>query len=89
MFSLLENTTSNLLKWRVMELSERPSNYAWGEEAVDSTGNVAYVLYYDNVKNMQILEDKTYGIKYNLSITGKHKGYVLAFKLNNLRKKIK
>lgn len=87
MFSILENTTSNLLNWRVMKLSEIPSNYAWGEEAVDGSGDVVYVLYYDKKKNIQVLEDKTYNIKYSLPITDKHKGYVLSFKLNNLRKK--
>lgn len=87
MFSILENTTSNLLNWRVMKLSEIPSNYAWGEESVDGSGDVVYVLYYDKKKNIQVLEDKTYNIKYSLPITDKHKGYVLAFKLNNLRKK--
>lgn len=81
----LTNKSSNLLNWKTMKLLDRPSNYGWAEEAYDSNNNVLFELYYDNDKSITILYDKTEDIKYSLPNGQKSKGYVLAFKLNNLR----
>jgi len=79
--------SSNLLNWRTMKLSDRPSNYGWAEEALNANGDVVYILYFDNEKNQIILKDIRHSTTYDIGSPAKAKGYMLAFKLNTLKSK--
>ena len=89
MSPLTDGRVLNILKWRPYPPSKKPANYGWADEAYDDYGEVHYILYHDTEKHGIFLKDIKNGEIYNTSSENKVKGYLLAFKLNNLRTKKK
>ena len=82
--SSFKSHKSNLITWKTMPLANKAKNYGWADEAIYED-QVVFVLYYDNEKNSIYLLDLVEGCTYNIPNGAKSKGYLVAFKLNNLR----
>lgn len=76
------------LSWSTTTFSKKPKNVGWSEDAKLKDGTIVYVLYFNNDTNTMCLDDIREGITYEIPYGGKAKGYVLAFKLNNVYKEI-
>lgn len=75
-----ENETN--LQWKSTPFTEKPTYLSWSEDAINSSGNVVYKLYYNSLLKETTLEDIREGITYHITIGSKAKGYMLGFKLN-------
>lgn len=70
------------LSWKTTPLLKRSKNVGWSEDAYLKNGDKVYTLYYDNDLNSIFVHDLRNDVKYNISMGGKAKGYILSFKLN-------
>lgn len=77
------------LSWSNTPLDKRPKNIGWSENAKITDGTITYVLYFNNDTNTMCLDDLREKVTYEIPSGAKYKGYVLAYKLNNIYKETK
>lgn len=80
----LTGSTNDFISWNTTPLKEVPEGYGWSEDATIG-GKVLYRLYYYNPDKNVYLHDLIDDVKYLLPDGAKYRGYLIAFKLNNLR----
>lgn len=78
----------NNISWSSTPLTTKPTNYGWSEDATVD-GKVMYRMFYDNTTEKVYVHDIEDDQYYLLPDGAKHRGYIVAFKLNNLKRPFK
>lgn len=80
-----ENKGDFTITWVTTPLADLPQGYGWSENGVVND-EIRFMLYYNDGDGKVYLHDILDDVKYLLPDGAKYRGYLIAFKLNNLRK---